>query len=329
MQRNLVGLVVALVASAALATGLAVAAPGPTCSASCITEYPVPIAPIYNGPFGLARGLGDDMWFGDQDTISRIDKRGAITSYTVTTGAGVGSVARGDGVMWFTERFTNKVGSVDNVGRVTEYTIPTPNSTPQAILVADGAVWFTEQAGNKIGRLDPATGAMLEYPVPTAGAAPLGLALGPDGALWFTERNAAKIGRMTTNGSFTEYPLAAGSSPQRIVAAADDALWFTELGANKLGRITTGGTLTEFPLAGGPVGIAVEPSDSAVWVVEFNGNKIARVALDGTVTDEFAIPSPSSAALQIAAGSGRTLWFSESFLSPTGNKIAKLDPYGG
>jgi virginiamycin B lyase len=328
MHRNLIGLAVAVVAAGAVATGLA-AARQPTCSASCITEYPVPIAPIYNGPFGLARGLADDVWFGDQDTISRIDKRGAITSYSVTAGAGVGWVARGDGVMWFTERLTNKIGSVDNVGRVTEYAIPTADSTPQAVVVADGAVWFTEQTGNKIGRLDPATGTVLEYPVPTADAAPLGLALGPDGALWFTERNAAKIGRMTTDGSFTEYPLAAGSLPQRIVAAADDALWFTELGTNKLGRVTTGGTVAQYALAGGPVGITVEPSDRAVWVVQFNGNKIARVALDGTVTNEFAIPSPNSTPLQIAAGSGRTLWFSESFFSPTGNKIAKLDPYGG
>ena len=153
--------------------------------------------------------------------------------------------------------------------------------------------------------------------------------IGPDAALWFTERNAAKIGRVTTDGAFTEYPLPTGASPQRIVAAADGALWFTELGTNKIGRITTEGTLTEYPMppGAGPVGIAVEPSDKAVWVVEFNGNKIARVALDGTVTNEFEIPSANSTPLQITAGSGRTLWFSESSLSPTGNKLARLDPY--
>jgi virginiamycin B lyase len=321
----------ALVAAIALSAGLAAAGQAPTCASSCITEYPVPIPVVYNGPFGLARGLADDIWFGDQDTISRIDRSGAITSYAVTPGAGVGWVTRGtDGAMWFTERFTSKIGRVDNIGRISEYPIPTPNSGPQGVVMdGNGIVWFTEQAGNKIGRLDSSTGTFTEYSVPTPASSAQGLALGPDDALWFTERNAAKIGRMTANGSFTEYPLTAGASPQRIVAAADGALWFTELGTNQVGRITTDGTLTEYPMpaGAGPVGIAVEPSDDAVWVVEFRGNKIARVALDGSVTDEFEIPSPNSAPLQITAGSDRTLWFSESFLSPTGNKIGKLDPY--
>jgi virginiamycin B lyase len=311
----------------ALTAALGSAEP-PLCSVGCVTEYAGPIPVVYNGPFGLARGLADDIWFGDQDTISRIDKTGQITSYTTSTGAGVGAVARGDGVMWFAERFTNKIGSVDNNGNVREYSIPTPNSVPQSVVVADDVVWFTEQSGNKIGRLDPSTGSVAEYPVPTPGAAPLGMTLGPDGALWFVERNASKVGRMTTDGSFTEYALTPGSSPQRIAVGSDGALWFTELGANKVGRLTTAGTLTEYPVPGGPVGITATQSDKALYVVLFNASAVARVALDGTVTNEWATPSPSSAPLQIAAGSGHELWFSESSLSPTGNKIGRLNPYG-
>jgi virginiamycin B lyase len=310
----------------ALTAGLGSAEP-PLCSLGCVAEYGLPIPVVYNGPFGLARGLADDIWFGDQDTISRIDKAGHITSYTTSAGAGVGAVARGDGVMWFAERFTNKIGSVDNNGNVREYSIPTPNSVPQSVVVADGAVWFTEQSGNQIGRLDPATGSVTEYSVPTPGAAPLGMTLGPDGALWFVERNAAKVGRMTTDGSFTEYALAPGSSPQRITVGSDGALWFTELGTGKVGRITTDGTLTEYPVPGGPVGITATQSDDALYVVLFNASAVARVALNGTVTNQWATPSPNSAPLQITAGSDHELWFSESSLSPTGNKIGRLDPY--
>ena len=321
-------LAVALTAAIAISAGLASAAQAPSCSSQCITEYAVPIPAVYNGPFGLARGMGDDIWFGDQDTISRIDKSGAVTSYQTSTGAAVGAVVRGDGLMWFTERNTGKIGSVDNRGNVTEYSIPTPNGTPQAVEVdASGTVWFTEQTGNKIGRLDPSTGTFTEYLVPTPGAGPLGLALGPDGALWFVERNAAKIGRMTPDGAFTEYALAPGASPQRITVGPDGALWFTELGANKVGRVTTGGALTEYTVPGGPVGITTTPADRSLYVVLFNASAVARVALDGSVTNEWATPSPSSAPLQIAAGSGRELWFSESFLSPTGNKIGLLEPY--
>jgi virginiamycin B lyase len=318
--------VAAAAAAIAVTAGFAAAAEAPTCSAECITEYAGPIPPVYNGPFGLARGLGNDIWFGDQDTISRIDTSGAVTSYTTSPGAAVGWVARGDGVMWFTERNTDKIGSVDNLGDVTEYTIPTPSSTPQAVVVdTDGGVWFTEQSGNKIGRLDPTNGSFVEYPVPTPGSAPLGLALGPDGALWFVERNAAKIGRMTRDGSFTEYALTPGSSPQRITVGQDGALWFTELAGNAIGRITTAGALTQYTVPGGPVGITTTPTDSALYVVLFNASAVARVSLDGNVTNEWPTPSPSSAPLQITAGSGHELWFSESFLSPTGNKIGRLE----
>jgi len=311
--------------------GMATAAGAPTCSASCVTEFGVPIPIAYNGPFGIARGPGG-MWFGDQDKVVRIDSTGDFTDFTVpSAGAAVGWVTHGsDGNMWFAERNTSKIGSIDGAGQITEYTIPTANSQPQAVVQdSEGVVWFTEQAGNKIGRLDPSTGSFTEYAVPTANAGPLGLALGPGGALWFTERNAAKIGRMTRDGDFTEYPLAPGSSPQRIAVGPDGALWFTELAGNKVGRITTGGLLAEYPLAPGsrPVGITVLAGDPAVWIAEFGSSKVARMALDGTVTNEFPTPTPAATPLQIAAGPHRTLWFTESFLSPNGNKIGRVDPF--
>src|SRR5215472_1916587 len=300
-------LLAGLLALPAMSPAAASAADVPTCSASCIVEYPVPIPVLYNGPFGIAKGFDDHVWFGDQNTIDTITRDGTFTTYTVpSAGAAVGWVARGtDGNMWFTERGTGKIGSIDAAGRITEYTIPTPNSVPQAVLQdPSGVVWFTEQGGNKIGRLDPATG-------------------------WFTERNAGKIGRMDTSGNFTEYPLTPGASPQRIVVGPDGALWFTEFGTSAVGRITTAGDLTEYPLAPGsrPVGISVVSGDPAVWVVEFGSSAVARMALDGTITNVYATPSPAAAPLQIAAGAGRTLWFTESFLSSNGNKIGRLNPF--
>jgi hypothetical protein len=64
-----------------------------------------------------------------------------------------------------------------------------------------------------------------------------------------------------------------------------------------------------------------------VWIVEFGTSMVARMALDGTVTNEYPTPSPAAAPLQIGAGADRTLWFTESFLSPNGNKIGRLNPF--
>jgi virginiamycin B lyase len=317
-------MLLAVVAVSAAFAAVAQAAGAP------ITEFAAPVPVTYNGPFGIAKGLGDEMWLGDQDTISRIDRNGNMTTFTVpSAGAGVGWVTFGEGAMWFTERFTNKIGRIDNVGRITEFPIPTPNSVPQGIVLAGGYVWFTEQGGNNIGRLDPQTGDIVEYAVPTANSVPLGLALGSDGALWFTERNAGAIGRMTLDGVFTEYPLSRGSVPQRIVAGPDGALWATEAQTAKIARLTTDGQLTEFSLPAGsqPVGITAPPWDDAVWFVASGANAIERMTPEGVVTTTVPIPSPASAALQIGWGSNRTLWFTESFLSPTGNKVGLLQPF--
>jgi virginiamycin B lyase len=77
-----------------------------------------------------------------------------------------------------------------------------------------------------------------EFPIPTAGSFPQGIAAGSDGALWFTESNGNKIGRVTTAGIITEFTVpTAGGSPQSIAAGPDGALWFTSDGSDSIGRV--------------------------------------------------------------------------------------------
>src|ERR1700724_579459 len=80
---------------------------------------------------------------------------------------------------------------------VTEFTIPTANSTPSFIAAGpDGNLWFTEVSRDKIGRITTA-GVITEFAITTANSQPFGIATGPDGNLWFTEYNGNKIGRIT------------------------------------------------------------------------------------------------------------------------------------
>jgi virginiamycin B lyase len=84
-------------------------------------------------------------------------------------------------------------------------------------------------------RLDPTTGAIAEFAVPTSASAPTGIAAGPDGNLWFTEKNANQLARITTAGVITEYPLPTPSSgPDKVTAGADGNIWFTEHTAGRL-----------------------------------------------------------------------------------------------
>jgi streptogramin lyase len=86
----------------------------------------------------------------------------------------------------------------------------TPSLTPASGLrriVTDRSgqrLWFTERSANKIGTAFAETGTgLVEYTVPTAASAPLGITAGPDGNIWFTEQLGNKIGRITPAGVIT------------------------------------------------------------------------------------------------------------------------------
>src|SRR5215212_7695318 len=98
-----------------------------------------------------------------------------------------------------------------------------------ALLLASVAIAFgSPRAGHAA---DPA-GVITEYPLPTAGSSPWGIAAGPDGNLWVTERTAqgvGKVARVTTSGVFTEYSIPTGGNNSSAIAAGPDGnLWITE-----------------------------------------------------------------------------------------------------
>src|SRR5437867_7627182 len=58
-----------------------------------------------------------------------------------------------------------------------------------------GTLWVELVNANAIARLDVDTGAVKEFPLPTPGAQPGGMELGPDGGIWFPEVMGNKIVR--------------------------------------------------------------------------------------------------------------------------------------
>ncbi len=168
--------------------------------------------------------------------------------------------------------------------------------------------------------------AITEFPIPTSGAAPFGVAAGPDGAVWFTEFYANQIGRVAPGNVIVEYLIPTASSfPNGIAAGPDGALWFTEFLANQIGRITTAGAVTEFSIptaASVPFSITAGP-DGALWFTEFSATKIGRITTSGVVT-EYPVPSAGSVPSGIAAGPDGALWFTET----SGNKIGRITTAG-
>jgi virginiamycin B lyase len=325
---------------AALMTGL-VMQPSPVAAASnpptgTITEFTIP-TPASSSP-ALTAGPDGNMWFteGATNKVGRLDpSTGVVTEFPVPTPDSEPSdiVSGPDGALWFTEFRAGKIARITTAGVVTaEYPIPstgpyfdvftfslTSSTGPRGITVGpDGNLWFAEFNANQIGRLDPDTGVISEFPIPTPDSRPVGITVGPDGNVWFTEPIGSNIGRITPTGVITEFPLPTGSPgvftsnrPIGITLGPDGNLWFAENMANQIGRLDPDtGLITEFPLPtadSGPNFIDTG-SDGALWFTQSNANQIGRITTNGSVR-EFAIPTPDSFPHGLAAGPDGDIWF--------------------
>jgi streptogramin lyase len=279
-----------------------------------------------------------------------------ITTYSVPSGGGGGVITPGpDGALWFTEPSSNRIGRVTTDGIVTEYTVPTPNSSPTGIsgpaaiaVGPDGALWFPEYLGSKIGRITT-SGVITEYPLPHPTSYPDGIVAGPDGALWFTEFLSTSfqgaIGRISTAGQVTnEYPITTtvfdnGTRPQTIISGSDGALWFTTGGneAPQIGRITTSGVMTDdswqgaggVPANGSFCCITSSGPDGELWFTEDIVNRIGRLTTNGTVK-EYQLPSTLNGGRinwepeGIVTGPDGALWFTE----VAGDKLGRITTAG-
>src|SRR5579875_3716270 len=231
-------------------------------------------------------------------------------------------ITRGpDGAVWFTE---NGPGSASGIGSVNANGVSTECSTSgdraqQIVEGPDGNLYYTEVTGNYIGQVTPSC-VVTHFPIPTAAAVPVAIAVGSDGAIWFTEApdpGTSKIGRVTTTGAFTEYStgLTAGSLPVGITPGPNGTLFFTEFLGNRIGMITSSGAITEFSATltanANPFGIVYNPGDGNLWFAEQGVGQIGVMNTSGALLHEYALPSITSKPTSITVGPDGALWFTE------------------
>jgi streptogramin lyase len=205
-----------------------------------------------------------------------------------------------------------KIGRISTTGAVTEFTIPTgadPNGTPNGITTGpDGNLWFTERNSSDhpvIGRLTPG-GAYSEFPVTNAIFSQSGsITVGPDGNLWFTVSGySSYVGRISTTGTFSGFGNFATNFARGITVGPDGNLWLTNYDQQfgdpaLITRVTPAGVVTQFPLpdaAGGAFGITADHNGN-LWFTELVSGKIVEEVFGGataasTQTVLSANPSP-------------------------------------
>lgn len=165
-----------------------------------------------------------------------------------------------------------------------------------------------------------------QFPLPTAGARPQGIAIGPDGNMWFA--SGKQIGKITASGIITEFSLPQGErGAHKITSGPDGNMWFTTFFSGKIGRITPAGVITLFSV---PVafrealtdGITSGP-DGNLWFTVQIGNQIGRISIEGIIAT-FSLTGMNSVPVGIATGPDGNLWFTQS----VGNKIGRITPTG-
>jgi len=104
----------------------------------------------------------------------------------------------------------------------------------------DGLPWYTGYRSNVLGRLNPSTGSITEFPLPTSNSLPHGLVGDADGNIWYTASGLARIGRLDPRTSqVTEFsmPDHSAADPHTPVFDQKGVLWFTVQKGNFVGRL--------------------------------------------------------------------------------------------
>jgi streptogramin lyase len=146
---------------------------------------------------------------------------------------------------------------------------------------------------------------------------------GPDGALWMPDTYNEQILRMTTEGTFTGYPLPKYVAPSSITVGPDKALWFTarQINTGVIGRITVKGHVTTYDVGNVTDDIAAG-SDGALWFTEYGASQIGRITTRGKITEYST--GITSVPESIAPGPDGALWFTE----PVAGRIGRITTHG-
>jgi streptogramin lyase len=181
----------------------------------------------------------------------------------------------------------------------------------QAIIAAS-----TARAPRAHAAFAPVPTVVEQLPAPLVRGLPDGfgdLCIGPDGNVWITGTSAGSIEKVSSDGTFTSYPIL-GTDPVGISSGPDANLWFAEETVGAIAKITTSGRITEYriPVQGSassqPTWTAPGP-DGRIWFVDQGLDVAGATTTDGRIT-EYPLPKKSFPQ-EIVAGPDGNLWVTD------------------
>ena len=294
-----------------------------------------------------------NVWVGEMNAnrFGRLNSQTGVVTSWEPPGAQYGIMATAvdaQGNAWFAEQNANYIGRFEK-RQQTFHIFPlgtwkgSPLGPQDLHFDSKGFPWFTAEAAGAIARLDPGTGTIRLWsvpspapalPAPQAGSpsSPFSLTVAANGRVWFGELAGGAIGTLDPlTGQITLYDL---PNPQtQVFSLAMDTtgrIWFTEVLPGKLGMLDpTTGTLTELPvpaLSGGSPALyeLVIDHKGNIWFVDVGANTLVRYAPGKQTLTFFQLSLPGSVPFGLTLDPAGKLWFTAG--GGLANYIGELAP---
>jgi streptogramin lyase len=256
-------------------------------------KFTMYLVKVGSEPTGLAVGSDKNLWFAEMQSgrIGRITTAGKVSSFVIPVPSGKGVQAQPawvtlgpDGKIWFVYQGINipsGFGSVDASGKVSVFPLSAQSSPEELVSGPDGNLWITDGGTNAIIVASTSGKIVATHRIPTPGAGPWGITVGPDKNVWFAEYAVDKIGRITTAGAIKEVSVpSASAGVLNVTPGPDGNVWFTESGggfwdfAGKVGYVTPDlSVVREFPTSGAFAHVhdLVFDANGILWSTKFSG----------------------------------------------------------
>lgn len=213
----------------------------------------------------------------------------------------------------------------------TEWQVPTLGQRSRdPIEAADGSIWWAGQWGNLVGRIDPATGAITEYPLPE-GAMPHSVTLDQAGNVWYTGNQNGTVGKLDPDtGEITVYemPDPAARDPHTPIFDQDGILWFTLQQSNMVGRLDPASgdvkLVTMRTPGAKPYGIKID-AEGTPWVACNGSNCLVKVDPATMALTEIKLPDPATTVRRLDIADDGMIWY----VNSSQGRLGRFDPANG
>lgn len=236
------------------------------------------------------------------------------------------------GVVYVSGNSSNSIMRIDTrdpdyQSRTREYRVENAeniNTTPHGIIEMDGQIWFTELGGDRISSLEPKSGRIQRYRIPTEGGGPHSVWNDSKGNLWYTHFAASgKIGMINPKTQqVKEYEPIKDFSGYGLVVDRQDRVW--AVGLNKpvlLGYDPRTDAWRQYTLSGAARRVAVD-SKGRVWACLYFGNRIAMLDPNSGQVTEFALPLKHGNPYDLWPDAEDNIWIENAVY----NSLVKFEP---